>query len=382
MLSPNVLQMPQHQSTTVATTTSNSTTSQPSLMVLTEGGQLVIHDLQEWHPYPLTLPFQELSPITVSKYGVTLSAQQARRAMKGFEDVPSTLVQHALTLDALYAACKPQKASHYRHQDAVARSSPYATAPGSDAHDEAHQRHTGVLDDAGPGSWPFRGGHPALLSIDMMSSGCHSSSLLFTGHRDGRVRVWDAVAQVPSLLTTVPSAGAATREERLRAITALEVCPVSGILAVGHAGGDVRVYQFSDKPQAVRRATLDESLVPYDTLVPQPAGFQYILKYNAHATDITALSLPTQLAACCIGDSSGILSFLDLMNPQRMFVASPVPGCGIAQIAVGIMAVQQPQVVATSPGSSGGGGGSSSSPVPQSSDGLIEEYVPFDSICI
>jgi hypothetical protein len=46
--------------------------------------------------------------------------------------------------------------------------------------------------------------------------------LLLTGHRDGRVRVWDTACQVPGLLATVPFdlGGAGSK---LRAVSALEV---------------------------------------------------------------------------------------------------------------------------------------------------------------
>lgn len=33
--------------------------------------------------------------------------------------------------------------------------------------------------------------------------------------------------------------------------TLLQVCPFSGMVLVGHAGGDVRVYQFTETPQQV-----------------------------------------------------------------------------------------------------------------------------------
>jgi hypothetical protein len=33
---------------------------------------------------------------------------------------------------------------------------------------------------------------------------------------------------------------------------------------VGHAGGDVRLYQFTDCAQGVHRVNLDETLLPYE----------------------------------------------------------------------------------------------------------------------
>lgn len=38
------------------------------LIVLSEGGQLMVHDLRTLQPVPLSLPFQELPPITASAF--------------------------------------------------------------------------------------------------------------------------------------------------------------------------------------------------------------------------------------------------------------------------------------------------------------------------
>lgn len=39
-----------------------------ALMVLSEGGQLMVHDLRTLQPSPLSLPFQELPPVTASAF--------------------------------------------------------------------------------------------------------------------------------------------------------------------------------------------------------------------------------------------------------------------------------------------------------------------------
>lgn len=268
-----------------------------ALMVLTEGGQLVVHDLSDWQPSPLTLPLQELPPITTSRLVPALSKEQATALTA---QGPSG-VQHALTLPALWSV-----AAHHRVTSA-----------------RGHQM----------GDWPFTGGEPAPNEPEALSAGCHPSALLMTGHRDGKVRVWDATAQVPVLLVTIPSSAAAGNE-RLKAVTGIDVCPVSGLLAVGHAGGDVRLFQFSDRPQAVRRASLDESLVPYDNLLAQPAGFQYILKYSNHSSDCTALRLASRMRVLVVGDTSGAVSAVDLSTPQRLFHTVPVTGQAVSKLEV------------------------------------------------
>ncbi|KAH7619656.1 hypothetical protein Ndes2526B_g06639 [Nannochloris sp. 'desiccata'] len=295
-----------------------------ALMVLTEGGQLVVHDLREWHPHPLTLPLQELPPISASKFVPTVSADQAAAlTIEG----PSKRVQHALTLPALLELR---------------------------VNNSGNSRINIVTSD-----WPFTGGEAAVCDVKTINSGCHPSALLMTGHRDGKIRVWDSTAQVPVLITTVPSSGAIAataaasgqQQERLRAVTCFDVCPASGLLAVGHAGGDVRVYQFTDRPQSVRRASIDESLVPYDTMLVQPAGFQYILKYSTHSVDCTAVSLASKMRLLAVGDCHGGVSALDLTAPQRLFQTIPVAGEAVAKLAVGLAAAA----------AGGGGGGGSSS---------------------
>ena len=48
--------------------------------------------------------------------------------------------------------------------------------------------------------WVFSGGHPPQPKHPPPGS----SDLFFTGHEDGRVRVWDVTGNVPGLLATVP----------------------------------------------------------------------------------------------------------------------------------------------------------------------------------
>ena len=45
---------------------------------------------------------------------------------------------------------------------------------------------------------------------------------------------------------------------------------------VGHAGGDVRLYQFADTPQSVRRINLDETLQPYENIAAQVGGVGWV----------------------------------------------------------------------------------------------------------
>lgn len=158
-------------------------------MILTEGGQLVIHDLLHWQPQPLTLPAQELPPITVSKLVPTVNAEQQgepggsaavspRSPSAASVGLPSpspldpgplsaqscpagpaaSLPQHALTLDRV-RACSRRLGS----------------VPSGGAGQEPS-----VLEH-----WPFSGGQASTSLAGSGGGRRHPSALFFSGHRDG-----------------------------------------------------------------------------------------------------------------------------------------------------------------------------------------------------
>lgn len=284
----------------------------PALMLLTQGGQLVVHDLEDWQPYPLTMPLQELPPITVVKF-VPLLPQPA---MTGGDCNSRNAVVTPLTLSALYAVAGQ---SAKRSTDAAA-------------------------------DWPFTGGEPAPNEMGKsVESLYHPSALLFSGHRDGRVRVWDVTTQVPTLLATVPGLKATSGTfVPVRAVTCLDVCPMSGLLAVGHGNsGEARLYRFSPTTQAVKQVFLDESLVPYDKVTTQQPGFHYILKYSGtHDGDCTAISLSSRYQLLAVGDGSGMVSVVDLSNAHRLCTLQPFPGKACAKLALGCISQQANKSVA------------------------------------
>ncbi|EFN53326.1 hypothetical protein CHLNCDRAFT_137041 [Chlorella variabilis] len=316
------------------------------LMILTEGGQLVVHDLASWQPTPLTLPIQELPPITVSAFVPTVSvallaepggsAAVSPRSPKlsaasggaggGGAPSPSPRGGGPASASAAAAAAGTAAAAgqalpqHALTLDRVRACSRRAGQQAGDAGAGGSHHHHSL-----PDHWPFSGGEPACSMAAGGGGGGdaaagtakrHPSALYFTGHRDGRVRVWDATVQVPELLLTVP---ATAGQERLRAVTAMEVCPFSGIVIVGHQGGDVRLYQFTESAQSVQRMNIDETLLPYGNVGHQAGGFQYIMRYSTHSADVTAVALATKLKLAAVTDAGGNLSLLDLLQPAQLF---------------------------------------------------------------
>ena len=167
------------------------------IMILTEGGQLVVHDLGTWEPLPVSLKFQELPLLTCASFLPSVHASGTH--------VPSL---------------KNLRFLSWKH-----------------------------VEDC---KWPFSGGIPPpnyfVSEADYLTGTTstkkyttHPSGVLLFGHRDGRVRVWDATSEVPKHMTTVPADPKVTADEgRLMPVACLDACPLSGLLAVGHDGGIVR----------------------------------------------------------------------------------------------------------------------------------------------
>ena len=66
-----------------------------AIMVLTEGGQLMVHDLNTFQPVPVSLPFQELQAVTDSCL-VASATEQSPDGRLQFATRP-----HSLTLQRL-----------------------------------------------------------------------------------------------------------------------------------------------------------------------------------------------------------------------------------------------------------------------------------------
>ncbi|KAK9811618.1 hypothetical protein WJX72_007037 [[Myrmecia] bisecta] len=252
-----------------------------AIIVLTEGGQLMVHDLVSFTPVPLSLPFQELPPVTVSSFVASASETGPDGAV-----LPTT-APHGLTLDRLR---------------------------GTRAHGASLTTSISKKGTAWRWRWVFAGGAPP----QRPAGAAGACDLYLTGHRDGRVRVWDMTSNVPDLLATVPfdSGGAGGR---LREVTALQVCTTSGLLVVGHEKGETRVYQFSASRQQVACCTLDRREAPSQSQLSQPPGFQCILLTSLHTGSITALALASRACWLAQGDDTGELAVLDLGQPAMLY---------------------------------------------------------------
>jgi hypothetical protein len=314
------------------------------LMILTEGGQLVVHDLRHCQPNPVTLPAQELPPITVSKVVDVRVLEEEEEEEDDDDDEDNS---HNGGGGGGGMKSSRSKATLYKHTLSLAALRRCST-----------RLAFGGEEDIAQADWPFHGGKPAPLVTDVPRDYHHPCGLLLTGHRDGRVRVWDTSVAVPQLLHTVPSTATPTgggnnqlqQNERLRAVSSLDMCPLSGLMIVGHVDGNVRLYQFSDHDsQEVHRSNIDEARVPYEHVGAQAAGFQYVTRYSVHSADVTAVVLASALKLAAVADAKGTVSLVDLMQPNQLFCSRPFTNA-VVKLRFGFVPVPYPITTTSSTG--------------------------------
>ena len=369
-----------------------------AIIVLTEGGQLMVHDLKTFTPVPLNLPFQvgrhgcwsacsalpcmdhvKAACLVTIQRGLcprddqhawsfpcvllpqlTCTSTLSRRSSERMQVIAACLLQTTTVL--FYRAestqhCLPDSSLDVMQEVDPVRvsrlcSSAQQADDGSGPPPGPHAvtlHGLRALRAAQPGAhtstWKWRfvfsGGSPPAALEAAAESGSRSGfpgDLLYTGHRDGRVRVWDASSEVPVLLAMVPfDAGGQTG--RLRGVTAVDVCTVSGLLAVAHDKGDVRVYQLSVERHEVSQAVLTAgSGRPSFQVASQPAGYQCVAHVTVHDADVTALALASRCPLLAAGDVRGCVSIIDLAQPavlHRLTVCpTPVAALGIGAYVV------------------------------------------------
>ena len=102
----------------------------------------------------------------------------------------------------------------------------------------------------------------------------------------------------------------------------------SGLLAVAHDHGDLRVYQFCTSSRELTAAVLGVApghrrrVSDEDPASQQPPGFQHVLRCQTPSTDaVTALALSSRAGLLGCISSSGDLCMMDLTQVGDFWLA-------------------------------------------------------------
>jgi hypothetical protein len=143
--------------------------------------------------------------------------------------------------------------------------------------------------------------------------------------QDGIVRLWELYGTAPSLLGRAPShqAAATLAAGPTRAVSALAFSWEQGLLVTGHEGGEVRLYEFSQRPRtrdALRIESVGGAANNTASRVAEPPGFQLRLRCLVHGADITALAACPVARHVAVGDAAGAVSLLDVATPALLWL--------------------------------------------------------------
>ncbi|GBF90963.1 hypothetical protein Rsub_03818 [Raphidocelis subcapitata] len=180
----------------------------------------------------------------------------------------------------------------------------------------------------GSGAWArlVTGGRPA-----RPDARAAIGTLYCTGHQDGTVRLWDAYGSAPLPLGAAPSAEAAAalagRGAAAAPVSTLEFAWEQGLLISGHEGGEVRVYQFSERARTTEVSHLESIGVAGPdarTAVSEPPGFQLRLQSLVHSADITCSAYNPSFKFVAVGDRAGAVTLVDLSRPALLWLQTPL----------------------------------------------------------
>ena len=180
--------------------------------------------------------------------------------------------------------------------------------------------------------WPAQGGD---IGFDADSLG---GPILLSGHVDGKVRLWACSSPGSPLLTeTQSSAQGQDSPDEIDAkdpgpVTCIDACCLSGLLAVGHENGDVRLWMYSTNPRKIAMKTIrattqttdkEDVLVKYRLCDP---GFALILRsYTASSSNakIMCICLSTTYGILVACDANGQVMVIDIKNGRMRAVIAP-----------------------------------------------------------
>eukprot|EP00850_Spirogloea_muscicola_P016806 SM000139S00123 [mRNA] locus=s139:219620:229335:- [translate_table: standard] len=175
--------------------------------------------------------------------------------------------------------------------------------------------------------WPILGGLPSSSNV------VHQPAVYMTGHRDGRLQLWDVSSPLLSLVTTVPHPQVA-EGSGMHEMTCFEWCSAAGVLATAHSSGQVFLYQWSSEERSISLHKIGAAhLVMKCQGSNCGPGFQLFMDISIHPVPISALALATAIGRLAIGDKLGGVSIVDLMTCSVLTHFTPVPTSGVAVLA-------------------------------------------------
>ena len=236
------------------------------VLVLTEDGNLVVHDLHLKQPIPFSMPFQ----ICHKQCSASLSIKPL---------VSSPLVQ-------FLASVEDQSA-------------------------ELMEDIGGIFDQAY--TWILAGG-TAAMSIGGSNA---RHPLLVLGYEDGRIRFWSLLKPSPLCLYLLDLA----EDFSTAAVKSLEILDDGTFLVVGNAKGHVLVYQISDVPRTVKvRKFNGPGQPPEIEEQKQRAGYQLLICLSLNSNSIQRITFHPESHFLAALDSSGDICVINLITLECVFI--------------------------------------------------------------
>ncbi|KAJ5079241.1 lethal 2 giant larvae protein [Anaeramoeba ignava] len=169
--------------------------------------------------------------------------------------------------------------------------------------------------------WPIQGGK--ILNLE---NNDNNNNILFTGHHDGTIKMWDFKDSNLQFLSEInikesfhnfqKSTGIELKLPSSLTVSSFSILQNEGIIGIGCASGEVFIFQFSS---LIEKEKLS-SIIYYDRAlnfqIPkiEETSFQLISIIYLHQNTVTQIEMSSNPKRIVCGDHNGISSIIDLDN--------------------------------------------------------------------
>eukprot|EP00210_Caulerpa_lentillifera_P005191 g4961.t1 len=235
------------------------------ILVLTEFGNLILHDIKQDRTIPYSMPFQTCHQHCSVAILCKLSAESPLQSLSS-----DLMTQMGGVLDLEYL-------------------------------------------------WVIAGGTKENRTMEIQSCSC----MLLVGYTDGSLRFWNLSSSAPLCFLHIEESD----HYQPGPISALEILDDGKLLVVGDERGQVFIFQFSSVDRKVdlrSMVSMDESpdLVTYC----QSKGYQLLIKIHLNEAPIRKFCLESSSNLLAILDKTGIVSILNLITLEMRMVPQTSTG--------------------------------------------------------
>ncbi|KAJ7554173.1 hypothetical protein O6H91_06G129300 [Diphasiastrum complanatum] len=180
--------------------------------------------------------------------------------------------------------------------------------------------------------WPVIGG---TASFGVSARESEPRTLYITGHEDGSVNMWDISSMSMFLVASLEmQCHAEARSNSHSAISAIDFCAFTGLLAVGSEDGLVSLYTLSTELREIKCHFVNTRMKHSEKSFNCAAGLQCLAVLDVHHSSIQSVVISKVTSCLAIGDEHGLVSLFELNSFSLYYQGKCFPDGSTGIVAI------------------------------------------------